>query len=97
MPTYIGLLNWTDQGIRNFKDSPKRADAFTDLVQRHGGTVQGTYWTIGPYDLVGVIEVPDDESATAIMLELGAVGNVRSTTLRAFDRDEFAAIIDRTA
>jgi uncharacterized protein with GYD domain len=95
MATYIALANWTDQGIRNFKDSPKRADAFADALSKAGGSLKGVWWTIGSYDLVVVAELGDAETLTAILLQLGAQGNVRTTTLRAFDRDEFSAIIDR--
>jgi uncharacterized protein with GYD domain len=97
MAMYIALINWTDQGIRNFRDTGKRFGVFQDLVSKHGGTAREAYWTIGPYDLVGLIEAPDDESATAIMLELGALGNVRTTTLRAFSQEEIQAIIDKTS
>jgi uncharacterized protein with GYD domain len=97
MATFIALVNWTDQGIRNYKDTSKRFKAFEDLVSKHGGTTRDAYWTIGPYDIVVVFEAPDDESATALALELGALGFVRTTTLRGFNADEMQAIIDRTS
>ena len=96
MATYVALVNWTDQGIRNFRDSPKRADAFEQVVKKHGGSLKDIYWTIGPYDIVAVVDAPSEQAITAGLLEVGAAGNVRSTTLRAFDRDEFASIIDST-
>ncbi|MFL5797714.1 MAG: GYD domain-containing protein [Actinomycetota bacterium] len=95
MATFIGLLNWTDQGIRNFGDSLKRAQAFSDTIEGMGGKVTGLWWTVGPYDLVSVIEAPDEETATAAMLKTGALGNVRSTTLRGYSAEEFGPIIDR--
>ncbi len=95
MATFVSLINWTEQGVKGFRDSPKRATAFEDLVKKHGGSVKGIYWTLGEYDLVGITEAPDDETATAILLELGALGNVRTTTLRAYDRSEFAKIIKK--
>jgi len=95
MALFITLVNFTDQGIRAFKDSPKRADAFVDLVAQHGGTVKGLYYTIGQYDLVSIVEAPDAETTAAVLLQVGALGNIRTTTLTAFDRDTFASIIDR--
>ncbi len=96
MATFVSLVNWTDQGIRSYKDTPKRADAFTQLVERHGGSVKGIWWTLGEYDIVAVTEVPDDETYTALGLELGSLGNVRTQTLRAFDRTEIERIIGKT-
>jgi uncharacterized protein with GYD domain len=96
MATYVTLINWTDQGVRNVKDSIKRADAFAQMVEGMGGKVKDIYWTIGPYDIVALIEAPDDESATVAALKVAALGNVRTTTLRAFNSSEFSAIIDRT-
>ena len=96
MATFVSLVNFTDQGIRSFKDSPKRADAFAQLVKKHGGSVKGIWWTLGEYDIVVVTEVPDDETYTAIALELASLGNVRTQTLRAFDRTELERIIAKT-
>ncbi|MCM2578183.1 GYD domain-containing protein [Streptomyces meridianus] len=93
MPTYVTLLNWTDQGIRNFEDTTQRAEAFAAATQKLGVKLLDFYWTVGPYDLLAVVEAPDDETATAALLQVGALGNVRSTTLRAFGRDEMARII----
>jgi uncharacterized protein with GYD domain len=95
MANYIVLVNWTDQGIRNFQDSQKRAADFAELVRSMGGTVKDIYWTIGPYDIVVVVEAPDDETVTAAALKVSGLGNVRTTTLRAFSQPEFAAIVDR--
>ncbi|MFE7235617.1 GYD domain-containing protein [Streptomyces sp. NPDC002405] len=97
MPTYITLLNWTDQGVRNYKDTAKRAETFGAAVQKIGAKLLNIYWTVGPYDLVAVVEAPDDETATAALLHLGGVGNIRSTTLRAFGREEMERIIAKTA
>ena len=95
MATYIALINWTDQGIKNFKDSPKRADAFGEMIGKAGGSVKGIWWTIGPYDIVAVVEAPDEEAITATLLQVGALGNVRTTTLRAFDQSQFTSIIEK--
>jgi uncharacterized protein with GYD domain len=95
MPTYVSLLNFTDQGIRTVKDTIQRVDTATELVQQYGGSLQQVYWTVGPYDLVVILEAPDDESATAFLLEVGSRGNIRTTTLRAYDREEMSGIIQR--
>ncbi|MEU1666014.1 GYD domain-containing protein [Streptomyces sparsogenes] len=97
MSTYVALLSWTDQGVRNYKDTAKRAEAFGSAVQKLGAKLLSIYWTIGPYDLVAVVEAPDDETATAALVQLGGVGNVRSTTLRAFDREEMERILAKAA
>jgi uncharacterized protein with GYD domain len=93
LATFISLINWTDQGIRDFGDTVKRAEAFTQMVEGLGGSMKGLWWTVGPYDLVSVFEAPDVETATAAALKVGAIGNVRTTTLQAFDSEEFGAII----
>lgn len=93
MPSYISLINWTEQGAKAFKDTTKRSDAATAAAQRLGGNLRNIYWTIGEYDLVAIAEFPDDETATAFMLALGAEGNVRTETLRAYDPSEIAGII----
>jgi uncharacterized protein with GYD domain len=95
--TFVSLINWTDQGIKTFRESGKRADAFAEIVQRNGGSVKAIYWTLGEYDLVAITEAPDAEMATAVLLQVGSVGNVRTTTLEAFDRDAFDRIVARSA
>ena len=95
MPTYVALVNWTDQGIRNVRDTVDRAAKTDELAQKHGASFSQLYWTVGPHDIVAVLEAPDDESVTAFLLELGSGGNVRTTTLRAYDREEMSAIIER--
>ncbi|MFD4974361.1 GYD domain-containing protein [Streptomyces sp. NPDC058424] len=97
MPTYITLLNWTDQGVRDYKDTAKRAETFGAAAQKIGAKLLNIYWTVGPYDLVAVVEAPDDETATAALLHLGGVGNIRSTTLRAFGQGEMERIIAKAA
>lgn len=93
MATFVSLINWTDQGIKNFRDSGKRADAFAELVNQNGGSVKAIYWTLGEYDLVAITEAPDAETATAVLLQVGTLGNVRTTTLEAFDREAFDRIL----
>ena len=94
MPTYVSLINWTDQGIRTVKETLQRADSAAELAQKHGGSLQ-VYWTVGSYDIVAILEAPDDESATAFLLEAGSWGNVRTTTLRAYDREQMSSILGR--
>jgi uncharacterized protein with GYD domain len=96
MPTYISLVSWTEQGLGSFKESVDRAEAANALTAKFGGRMKDIYWTLGPYDIVVVSEAPDDESATAFALELGALGNVRTTTMRAFDSGEMRAIVAKT-
>lgn len=95
MATYIALVNWTDQGVRDFKATVDRAAAVEQLAQQLGGSQTALYWTVGPYDLVSIAEFPDDESATAFALAVSSQGNVRTTTMRAFDAGEMRGIIDR--
>lgn len=95
MPIYVTLGNFTDQGIRNFKDTPKRAQAFKEMVQQLGGTLKDIYWTMGTYDLVAITEFPDDETATSAALKVAALGNVRTTTLRGFGMDDIQTIVQR--
>ncbi len=96
MATYVSLVNWTEQGIKGYRDTVNRAKAADGAAARFGGRVVSIWWTIGPYDIVAVTEFGDDEAATAFALALGAVGNVRTTTMRAFGADEMSAIIART-
>ncbi|HXY44115.1 MAG TPA: GYD domain-containing protein [Acidimicrobiales bacterium] len=96
MPTYVSLINWTEQGIKNFRESTRRAEDFTKLVETHGGKVRELVWTVGEYDLVSVIEFPDEESGVAALLQVGSAGNIRSNTLRAFSAREMENIVART-
>ena len=95
MATFIVLLDYTDQGIRNLNDSPQRTDAFNDFAERAGVTIQGQYWTIGSHDGVLIMDAPTEEVAASVLLHLGAAGNVRTTTLRAFDWAEAQELIDQ--
>jgi len=93
MPTYVSLINWTDQGIKNYKETASRAADFSKLIENSGGQMRELLWTVGEYDLVSIVELPDDETATAALLQLGSMGNVRSNTLRAFDSGEIGNIL----
>ena len=89
MPTYVSLFNYTDQGIRNIKDSPKRLDASKKALKKLGGEMKAFYLTQGNFDGVLIFEVPNEEALTRFLLTTGAAGNVRTTTLRAYTEDEF--------
>ncbi|HXY80756.1 MAG TPA: GYD domain-containing protein [Gaiellaceae bacterium] len=93
MPSYITLINWTDQGAKNYKDSVDRYEAAQKVMSAAGVSFKEIYWTIGPYDLVGVVEAPDDETATAALLTVAGQGNIRTTTLRAFSAGEMRGVI----
>ena len=96
MATFVILINWTEQGIKTYRDTTARADAANGVAAKFGGRMVSIWWTNGPYDLVAVSEFPDAESATAFGLVLGAAGNIRTTTMRAFGADDISAIIART-
>ena len=96
MAKYVLLLNWTDQGIHEYQDSAKRAERVSEWARNLGGNLREVYWTLGPYDVVAMADFPDDEAATAFGLKSASLGTVRSTTLRAFDKDEIQAIIGRS-
>lgn len=93
MPTYISLCNWTDQGIRTVKDQGKRFDAAKQRVKEAGAEFKAIYMTIGAYDMVTVWEAPNDEVAAKLLLAIAGNGNVRTTTLRAFNEAEARSII----
>ena len=95
MVTYIVLATFTDQGIKNAKDSPKRAEAFRQMAQTFGVSVKDIFWTQGRYDIVTVIEAPDEFSATALNLSLSAMGNIRTESLRAFSAADMATIVGK--
>lgn len=92
MPHYISLVNWTDQGIRNVREAPKRVDQANALANKLGGKMQ-IFFTMGEYDLVAVTEAPDDETAMQVLLEIGKLGNVRTKTLKAWTPAEATKII----
>ena len=95
MATFILLAHFSDQGIRGVKDSPKRADAFKALAKKAGANVKELYWTLGSYDIVTIVEAPDVETITALGLSIGKLGNVRTETLRAFDKAGMDAILKK--
>lgn len=92
MPNYIMLINWTEQGIAKVSASPKRLDAGRKAFKKMGVEIKDTYLTMGPYDLVCVLEAPDDETAAKAILSLGSQGNLRTLTLPAFTEDQYREI-----
>ena len=93
MAMYIVLNNFTDQGIRNLKDTIKRADAIREMAKKFGVTAKEIYWTMGSYDIIDIFEAPDDASMAALLASVGAAGNVRTQTLRAFSQADMSGIL----
>jgi uncharacterized protein with GYD domain len=93
MPTYINLVSWTDQGIRNIKEAPQRIDAFRKTVEAVGGKLTGFYVTMGKYDIVTIVDAPSDEAITNIALTTGSKGSVRTESMKAFTEQEFRNIL----
>ena len=94
MATFIHLISFTDQGIRNVKDSPDRFEAYKAMAEKLGGKVKGVYYTMGHYDMLVILEAADEMVMTAI-LKVGSLGNVRTETLRGFSLEEMKKIITK--
>jgi uncharacterized protein with GYD domain len=97
MATFISTIKFTEQGVQNIQDSPKRAAAFKSAAKKMGVKVTDLYWTLGGFDGVIVFDAPNDETATAAMLHLSSQGNVCTTTARAFDAGEIEKVIGMLA
>ena len=93
MPKYVILLNWTEQGVKNVKDTVNRYQAARQLVESKGGKFDTILWTAGPYDIVAVTDAADEETAAAVNLQLAAAGNLRTITMRGFTEDEMTGIL----
>ena len=93
MPTYLTLFKWTEQGIKNVKDTTKRAAKFREMFERSGGSLKDIYWTMGRYDGVIIFDALDEATAMASMVSGGSLGNVRTETLRAFTDAEMQGIL----
>jgi len=94
MPNYITLGNWTEQGIKNVKESPKRADAVAALANKLGAKMQ-IFYTMGRYDIVALTEAPNDDVAMQLLLEIGKLGNVKTQTLKAWTTAEATKVISK--
>lgn len=97
MPTYVSLIQYTQQGIQNIKQSPTRLDAVRKQYEKLGVKIKAFYLTMGRYDIVIISEGPDDETAAKAMLSTAMQGNIRTETLRAFNEDEFRKIVGALA
>ncbi len=97
MSTYVVLGHWTDQGIRNIRESPNREEALRKLCEKVGGRVKDLYRTMGRYDFVAIVDAPDDIAVSAFLFSLGSGGNSRTETLRALTRQEAEQAISRMA
>jgi uncharacterized protein with GYD domain len=97
MPSYIVLMSLTDQGIKTIKDAPARIEVMSKSLEAAGGRMVGFYTVMGQYDYVAIVEGPDDEAAMTQLITLGMLGNVRTTTLRAFSAKEFAKIVKKVS
>ncbi len=95
MPTYVCLMNLTEQGIKNIKEGPQRLEAATKQIEAMGGRLIAFYMTMGQYDYVAIAEAPSDEVALTFLVGLGALGNLRTTTLKAFRPEEFGEILKK--
>jgi uncharacterized protein with GYD domain len=95
MPAYVALIDWTEQGVQNFKDSVDRYEAAESAFEELGVRFTDIRWTLGSHDIVAMIEAPDDESLAAALLSVASQGNIRTTTLRAFTREEMRSIIGK--
>ena len=95
MARYVMLLNWTDQGVRNVKETLRRAAAARQAFEKAGARLQQMLWTLGSHDLVLIVDAPDDQTVTAMGLQLAMHGNVRTSTLRAFDEGEMEQILSK--
>ena len=91
MATFVSLVNLTDQGIRNVKESPKRFEAFKSMAEQQGVTVKAVYYTVGQFDMIVIVE-GDDRSAIAALLTSNALGNIRTQTMLAYTVDEMKGI-----
>jgi uncharacterized protein with GYD domain len=96
MPSYVVLINWTDQGAKTASETVDRYEAAKDDLAQRGMTIKDIYWTVGSYDIVVIAEAADDETASAAMLRLASQGNLRTSTLRAFNAQEARALVEKS-
>ena len=95
MATYVTLINFTDQGVKNVKDTANRASHYKEIATKLGCSIKEIWWTQGQYDVVSIIEAPDDAAATALAMSVGKLGYIRTQTLRAYSAAELAPIMDK--
>jgi uncharacterized protein with GYD domain len=95
MPRYVVLMNWTEQGVKAAKDTVDRSEQGREAFKKLGVDLTDVYWTVGPYDIVSIIDAPDDERLSAALLALAGQGNVRTKTMRAFSADEMRSVLQQ--
>ena len=95
MPRYVVLVNWTEQGLKNVKHTTERTNSGGEIARKHGVKLEQAYWTVGTYDMLTIFEAPDEQALSAHLLEISSLGNVRTTTLRAYDEEEMSVILQR--
>jgi len=95
MATFISLVNFTEQGVRDFRVSPDRAVKFKAMAQKAGVTLKEVFWTVGAYDIVLILEAPDDKTVAAVLLGLASLGNVKTHTMRGFNASEMKEIVSK--
>ena len=95
MGTHIVLMKMTDQGIEDVKNAPQRIDAVFKAVEAMGGKMTGFYFTLGEYDYISIVEGLSDEAGASFLLKLSSAGNIRTTTLKAFTKNEFAEMVKK--
>ncbi|MGN6168823.1 MAG: GYD domain-containing protein [Solirubrobacteraceae bacterium] len=93
MSTYVVLIDWTQQGVENFRDTVDRYEAARSQFEGMGVRFKDIYWTLGSHDIVSIVDAPDSETLTAALLRLGSQGNLRTTTLRALSAEEMRGVI----
>jgi uncharacterized protein with GYD domain len=97
MATYVALIDWTEQGVQRFEDTVDRYEAAQSQMQSMGVEFTNIYWTLGSHDMVSIVEAPDDQTLAAAMLRVAGLGNVRTTTLRAFSAEEMRGVIGKAS
>jgi uncharacterized protein with GYD domain len=95
MPTYVTLMKWTEQGVKDVNSTVDRAEQARKAIEQMGGSMPTILWTQGSYDIVAIADFPDEETASAFLLSLGKLGNLRSETLRAFSAEEMRRILEK--
>ena len=95
MAKYVVSINWTDQGVRSAKDTVTRFEQNREAMRQMGVTIETVFWTLGRYDLVGILDAPDDQTVATGLLRLAGLGNVRTEALRAFTAEEMGGMVQR--
>jgi uncharacterized protein with GYD domain len=93
MAMYVSLVNFTEQGIHNVKDTVKRYEAATALAEKMGMKIVQAFWTMGAYDVVVILEAPDDETLSAFTLKIGSMGSVKTHSMRAFTKNDMERLL----